>query len=209
MDRRETRSGLDATANPLGLRVRCLAGRSHDAATVSAPSLSRQSADLLMFASQTATQPRRCEAPRRDESKAPWLPCLGDRLDDNRRWRYDSERDDPNAPERRGDDEVDRGCGEGAGGRAPPRGSGHHGGLSREAVNTALGSVVPTTAAPEALERRVAKDTLDSWILQHKTEAERVSVRRTLAQLCALDEIQRRCPSFELFRKELAAARPT
>lgn len=77
------------------------------------------------------------------------------------------------------------------------------------AVNRALGRAHAAVAAPEELPLRAAKDALDGWIGEACAgmpfDARRAK-RRSIAEQLSLDEVERRCRAFELFRKDLRAA---
>lgn len=73
------------------------------------------------------------------------------------------------------------------------------------AVGEALGSAPPMPGEPERMDRREAKTLLASWVGDRPALNER-TVRRTLADLCDLEVVSRRCTAFEQFLRELAAS---
>lgn len=68
-------------------------------------------------------------------------------------------------------------------------------------VRTLLGSV-QSPSALELLPPREAKDLLIGWVTG-KRQDER-AIRVSLARSCRLDVVRERCPSFDLFLRELA-----
>ncbi len=71
------------------------------------------------------------------------------------------------------------------------------------AVVQTLGHAPPMPKDPERMARREAKALLESWVGERAAPSERV-VRRTLATLCDLDVVSRRCAAFDQFLRELA-----
>lgn len=69
------------------------------------------------------------------------------------------------------------------------------------ALNKALGAGPSTAPDPESMKPRQAKELLASWVgAQSRTDRD---IRRTLAEICDLDVVAKRCSAFGEFRKEL------
>jgi Domain of unknown function (DUF4276) len=75
-----------------------------------------------------------------------------------------------------------------------------------EAVTKVMPSASDAPPAIEALQPRQAKDLLRDWHGKLAREKTTQEVRLSLAQLCDLDVLARRCPAFEQFQQDLDAA---
>jgi len=72
------------------------------------------------------------------------------------------------------------------------------------AVRKALGAALPAPADPERMARREAKGLLASW-MGDRTESSKRGIRMTLASLCDLEVVRRRCAAFDEFLRALAS----
>lgn len=74
------------------------------------------------------------------------------------------------------------------------------------ALRSVFGSGKDTPVNIESMDRREAKQLLTSWVDAIKSEHRPPhSIRRQLASSLNLDTVSQRCPSFDLFCKEIAA----
>jgi hypothetical protein len=71
------------------------------------------------------------------------------------------------------------------------------------------GTTFDRTSDPEAMPREGAKRTLDTWRSRARQPLEPIEFRIACARCCSIDEIARRCPSFDRFLKDARDALTT